>query len=75
MNKKWNPRANGVMNDIKNGNIIDASHKLNGTWVSLPSGKDDKMNDEQFMKTFKDFVSKELKSETIIDTPRGELIK
>ena len=66
-----NPRAEGVVNDIKNGNVFQAATKLNGTWTSLPGGNEGKMNEEQFNQEFKENISDELKGKSQVATKKG----
>jgi muramidase (phage lysozyme) len=68
-----NPRANGVIDDINSGRITQASIKLNGTWTSLPGGKQTKMTTSQFMNEFKGNLKNELNGKSEIDTEKGML--
>ena len=68
-----NARAAGVINDITNGNMLEAAEKLNGTWVSLPGGSAEKLSEEQFMKEFKENVGNELNGNSAIATDPGLL--
>jgi RHS repeat-associated protein len=68
-----NPRAQGVIEDVKSGNISDAAIKLNGTWTSLPEGKEKKMTSSEFSKEFKENISDELRGATKVATPKGKL--
>jgi RHS repeat-associated protein len=70
---KDNPRAAGVSNDIMTGNVESAASKLNGTWTSLPGGNEQQMTSDEFKKQFKENISKELKYQSSIATPRGFL--
>ncbi|MBN2891915.1 MAG: hypothetical protein JXL97_08615 [Bacteroidales bacterium] len=68
-----NPRAKGVIEDIKNGNIATAAEKLNGTWTSLPGGNEEGLNENEFLNKFNECLINELKENSIIYSPIGIL--
>ncbi len=66
-------KSKGVVEDIKTGNILSAANKLNGIWTSLPGGKQEAINENEFMSKFKANLINELNGNSIIYTPVGEL--
>ncbi len=68
-----NPRAKGVIEDIKNGNISSSAEKLNGTWTSLPRGDEEGLNENEFLNKFNECLINELKENSIIYSPIGIL--
>ncbi len=68
-----NPRAKGVIKNIQKGNIGQALRQLNGTWTSLPEGKEQLIWFKEALENFKQNVSKELNNKSDLATPKGEL--
>ncbi len=71
--EKYNPKAKGVIEDIKNENIISAAKKLNRTWTSLPGGDQEGLNENEFLNKFKECLINELKENSILYSPIGTL--
>ena len=59
--------------DIESGNVGSAAQKLNGTWTSLPGGEETHMTEQEAKTIFKENVSNELKGESSIETPKGQM--
>jgi muramidase (phage lysozyme) len=68
-----NPRAKGVIDDINSGRISEAAVKLNGTWTSLPGGKQKKMTVPQFTNNFQKNLRNELNGNSKIKSDKGKL--
>jgi RHS repeat-associated protein len=66
--EQYNPRANGVLDNIRKGEVLEALDKLHGTWTSLPGGRQEKMTAEEAPKIINDVRAKELKGESVIAT-------
>jgi RHS repeat-associated protein len=72
--EKYNPKASGVVNDVQSGNVEAASNKLNRTWTSLPNGEQEHVNTQEANVIFKDAIKSELSGNSVIATPKGELL-
>lgn len=68
-----NPRASGVISDINSGNIMSAFIKLNGTWTSLPGGKEQGITRTQAIQIFNSNRANELMGNSPLASPVGSL--
>jgi RHS repeat-associated protein len=68
-----NPRAKGVIENIKSGKIGQALRQLNGTWTSLPAGSEQLLWFKEAFDIFKKAISNELKKKSDLATPQGQI--
>ena len=63
---------------VKSGMIVEAisnpKSKLTKEWTSLPGASEEGMTLPDFLKTFKEGVSRELNGKSAIATPKGQLL-